>query len=466
MKRKILIYDKNRESLDFLNDFFQDQKQYTASFFTNIKDLRRELSNHGPKVLIAGSPTCLERLKPSNPDYTVIATLSKDQLTKGLSSIINNNVEHYLSPPYQKFDLEHKLKIVFRKAESLVDICQEKKDLEVISEFTYLLSSTLDPQEVLFIIVKKLGEIIPVTRCSILSVDYSKSRVANVISSFENPTVENLKLDLKKYPEIRKALATKKPVVIRDAIRDPLMKDVKDTIKPLGIKSIIVVPILFRSEVIGTLFLRTSRKTHVFTEREIRICKEIANASANALNNAFLFHEMVSERAKLEKLAITDFLTGIYNIRYLYHRFEDEFSRAVRYKSPLSCIMLDIDHFKRINDTYGHRTGDIVLREFANLIKAHTRKSDVFARYGGEEFIILLPLSDMKAALAEARRIKKMVQQHKFKALKPGAKITISLGISSYPNRKVNIQDDLINLADNALMEAKSGGRNRVVVSK
>ncbi len=466
MKKQVFIYDKDRESLNFLGDFFNGHKNFSASFFNNVKDLRNKINKISPEVLIAGSPACLDRLKPLNSDYTVIATLSEKELTKGLRSVINNDVEHYISPPYQKYDLEHKLKILSRKTERLSDICQEKKDLEIISEFTHLLSSTLDPQEVLFIIVKKLGEIIPVTRCSILSVDYSQSKTANVISSFENPTLENLRLDLAKYPEIRKALSTKKPVIIKDAMKDPLMKEVRETIKPLGIKSIVVVPILFRSEVIGTLFLRTSRKTYVFNDREIRLCQEVAGASANALNNAFLFHEMVSERARLEKLAITDFLTGVYNIRYLYHRLEEEFSRAVRYKAPLSCIMLDIDHFKRINDTYGHRTGDIVLREFATLIKKHTRKSDVFARYGGEEFIILLPVSDAGAAVNESRRIKKLVKEYLFSALKRGERITVSMGVSSYPNRKVKVQDELISLADSALLDAKTAGRDRIVVSK
>jgi len=465
--KTIFVYEKDRESTEFLEGYFKGHKQYRVRFFTKYKDLRKRLSAETPDAFIVGSPVCLDILKPGPAiSQNVIAALSKKNLPKGLRCVVNNGVEHYLYPPYQKYDLEYKLKIIENKSEYMKTIFQEKKDVEAISGITHLLSSTLDPQEILYMIVKRLSEIIPVTRCSILSVDFSGSRTADVVSTFEDPSIEDLTLDLDKYPEIRKAISTKKAVVVRDATRDPLMKGVREIIKPLDVRSIVVIPVLFRSEVIGTLFLRTSRRAHVFTDREIRLCQGVANASANALNNAFLFHKVQSERAKLEKLAITDFLTGIYNIRYLYHRLEDEFSRAVRYKSPLSCVMLDIDHFKKINDTYGHRTGDIVLREFSGMVKKHVRKSDVFARYGGEEFIMILPLTDLKGAMTEARRISRVVKEHRFAPLKPGDAITVSLGVSSYPNRKIKIQDDLISLADDALMQAKLGGRDRIVVNK
>lgn len=465
--KTIFIYEKDRDSIEFLDEFFRGHKLYRARLFTKFKDIKKQLAGETPDAFIVGSPACLDILKPGPAlNQNIIAALSKRNLPKGLRSVVNNGVEHYLYPPYQKYDLEYKLRIIQNKSEYMRTIFQEKKDVEAISGIAHLLSSTLDPQEILYMIVKRLSEIIPVTRCSILSVDYSGSRTADVVSTFEDPSIEDLTLDLDKYPEIRKALSTKKAVVVRDAIKDPLMKDVRDIIKPLDVRSIVVIPVLFRSEVIGTLFLRTSRRAHVFSDREIKLCQGVANASANALNNAFLFHRVQSERARLEKLAITDFLTGIYNIRYLYHRLEDEFSRAVRYKSPLSCVMLDIDHFKRINDTYGHRTGDIVLREFSGMVKKHVRKSDVFARYGGEEFIMILPLTDLKGAMTEARRISRVVKEHRFAALKQDDAITVSVGVSTYPNRKIKIQDDLISLADDALMRAKTGGRDKIVVNR
>jgi len=341
----------------------------------------------------------------------------------------------------------------------------KKRDLEAIVELSYLISSTLDPGEVLYFVVKKLSEMIEVSRCSVISIGFGEKRYAHVVSSFEDPHISDIKLDLKKYPEIKKALISRKPIVIQDAMEDSIMKSVRSAIAPLGIRSIVVIPIIYRDEIIGTLFLRTSRVRSAFTKREINLCNAIANISANVLYNAFLFEKLENEKARLERLAITDYLTGVYNIRYFYHRLEEEFSRAERYGHPISCIMLDIDHFKKINDTYGHRMGDMVLREFAQLVRRHVRKSDVFARYGGEEFIVLLPQTPLDGAEKEAGRLRTFIREHRFKGIGK-ERITSSIGISCWPVHDIHTHDDLITLADTALFEAKSSGRDRIAVSR
>jgi two-component system cell cycle response regulator len=124
--------------------------------------------------------------------------------------------------------------------------------------------------------------------------------------------------------------------------------------------------------------------------------------------------------------------------------------------------MLDIDRFKDVNDIYGHKVGDQVLREFATSLKKHSRNSDVLARYGGEEFILLLPETSPEGAAAEAERIRIHVQDQHFKSLGDGRTITVSIGISSYPHPRIKTHDDLISCADTALYAAKNTGRNRV----
>jgi two-component system cell cycle response regulator len=458
----IIVYEKDRDSLGFLTDFFADNKGYSAEFISNLREIKKRLRNTPPDALITGSPSCVDKIgRFKDTPCPVIAMVSKD-VTGGIRGVVDNEIEHYLLAPYHRGDLAYRLKLVTRKRGLLEKVRQGKKDAEAVADLTYIISSTLDPQRVLYLIVKKLSELIPVSRCSILSLDLGDAARATVVSSFENPSIKHLELDLVKYPEIRKALRTRKPVVVKDARSDPLMNRVRSTIEPLGVRSIVVVPVIFRSEVIGTLFLRTSSDSRHFSDREVRLCKRIASAAANALYNAFLYEEVRAEREELQKLAITDFLTGVYNIRYLYHRLDDEFGRAIRYGQPLSCLMMDIDHFKTINDTYGHRTGDRVLREFAELIRGLTRKSDVFARYGGEEFIMLLPHTPMKGALSEGRRVAEAVRRHRFKGIKDTIKM--SVGVACFPDRRIKTQDDLIRLADDGLMKAKKGGRDRVAV--
>jgi len=462
MKKQVFIYDKNKESIAFLKNFFKGHRSYSATFFASIDELRKKLKPNPPYAVIAGSPAFIDRLIPREPALPVIAMVSRD-IAKGMRSVVRNDVEYYLLAPYTAEDLEYKLKVAGRRSDLFAAVHQEKEDLEAVADLTYSLTSTLDPEEVLYLIVRKISDIIPVSRCSILSVGFGEDRYARVISTFESHQIKHITLDISKYPEIEKALRTRQAVVVRDALSDPLMKKVRKIIEPLGIKSIVVIPIIFRDEVIGTLFLRTSRKGHVFTEREVRLCQRIAESSANALNNAFLYERVKTERAELKKLAITDFLTGVYNVRYFYHRLSDEFSRAQRYNTDLSCIMFDIDFFKKVNDTYGHRTGDIVLREFAMLVKAHVRQSDVLARYGGEEFILLLPHTDREGAISEAERLSDAVRKHRFRGINPAERITMSTGVATFPDKRIKTQDILINFADDALMKAKHGGRDRIV---
>ena len=304
-----------------------------------------------------------------------------------------------------------------------------------------------------------------VTRSSIIRVDWL-NKSAFVVASHEDPNIAGLRLNLKKYPEILAALSSKETVLISDISKDPLMKKVRDIIMPLGIKSILVIPIIFHEKVIGTLFLRTSRTSRAFNAAEIQLLDTIAKTSANALYNAFLFEQLEDEKTRLEKLAITDYLTGLYNVRYFYQRIIEEFNRSERYILPVSCLMLDIDHFKKINDLYGHKIGDTVLQEFSRLLKRFSRKSDVLARYGGEEFIILLPQTSMKGAFAEAERMRLSIRNHKFKSLKNKKGITVSIGISCAPHPKIKTHDELISLADDALFEAKKSGRDKVMMYK
>jgi diguanylate cyclase (GGDEF)-like protein len=463
MKKELIIYETDKEVLKFLRAFFKEKKDYAPLFVRKDHNtLKKILSRENPDALMISSPEGLRDLDFASVKCPIIALISRN-LAKGLSSVVQSDVDCYLLSPFFKEELDHKLKVLIDRKNWIERLYEKNEDIYALMELASLASSTLNPKEVLFLIVKKISEIIRVTRCSMISINPMNNRYADVVSSFEDPKITNLRIDLRNYPEIRRALSLKKMVVVKDAPKDPLMKEVKNIITPLGIRSIVVIPVIFRDEVIGTLLLRTSRKSHTFTKREINLLIALANASANALYNAFLYERLGKEKVKLEKLAITDYLTGIYNIRYLYNRLEEEFSRAHRYALPLSCIMLDIDHFKRINDNYGHRIGDLVLREFAQLVKRHTRKSDLFARYGGEEFILLLPQTPLKGALVEARRLAEIIRRYRFKPLQEDHGFTVSFGISSSPHREIKNYDDLIQSADDALFRAKEKGRDQII---
>jgi len=165
---------------------------------------------------------------------------------------------------------------------------------------------------------------------------------------------------------------------------------------------------------------------------------------------------------KVEILAVTDPLTELYNRRYFEMMLEKEFNRTRRYQSPTSCLMIDIDYFKSINDDYGHRVGDIVIKEVASVIKNCIRDSDTLARWGGEEYVVLLPETTKENAHIIATRINKAVASHKFSNIHK--QITVSIGIACIPDPEIDTADKIIFKADIALYEAKGKGRNRVEV--
>lgn len=176
-----------------------------------------------------------------------------------------------------------------------------------------------------------------------------------------------------------------------------------------------------------------------------------------------LYEALQEKNRQLRELANRDGLTGLYNHRYFQDQLAKDFSRALRYHESLSVVIFDIDHFKRLNDTYGHQAGDAVLKEVGSLVSSLTRDSDLAARYGGEEFVLILNHAPPEVAVEVAERLRRTVENHAFLIDdKTVLKITISAGCASFPHGRFSEPKELIESADKALYAAKQAGRNRV----
>ncbi len=169
------------------------------------------------------------------------------------------------------------------------------------------------------------------------------------------------------------------------------------------------------------------------------------------------------QEATLERMAMTDALTGLPNRRYLFERLDLEMGRAVRYERPLALIIVDIDHFKRVNDIHGHRFGDFVLTEAARVLRNNLRESDVVARYGGEEFAVLLPETNVEQAEAVAEKLRGAFAERELRERDAAVALTISAGVAATSVLAVEDGETLVARADAALYEAKRQGRDRVV---
>ena len=233
-------------------------------------------------------------------------------------------------------------------------------------------------------------------------------------------------------------------------------------VQPGAIASVALLPLMRQGELIGSLHFGSADPDRYRAGCATDFLERLAQIIAICLESA-----LTQERLKLAGL--TDGLTGVQNRRYFEHRCLVEVSQARRYRHPLACMFLDIDKFKRVNDGYGHQTGDEVLRRVAHVIQSQLRAGDTIARYGGEEFVVLLPRSELHHSRQIAERIRRSIEDAQIEA--PSGqliKVTLSIGLSMLPAAPTSepqstLAEGLVAAADQALYQAKNGGRNRVV---
>ena len=229
------------------------------------------------------------------------------------------------------------------------------------------------------------------------------------------------------------------------------------------LRSVALLPMERRGMLTGSLNFG-SRDPERFTRAHASdFLSRMANVGAVCLENAV-------NRERLVLSGLTDALTELYNRRYLTRRLEEELARAQRYAQPLSCLFADVDHFKRINDTYGHAAGDEVLRELAARLRGHLRPSDVAVRFGGEEFALLLPQTALREAGRIAERIRCMVNSEPVRTRAGLVPVTVSIGVAqarpAIGQRRDAVGNALLAAADAALYQAKEQGRDCVVLDR
>lgn len=379
----------------------------------------------------------------------------KEEIILGLKA----GADDYITKPVCIPEVISRVNAHLRTTDFYVDL--EHGDLLFLLQLTEHISALRNPMAILRLIVEMTAKFIEVSRCSIIGVKNDNEATVKASSDYEGD--DEFPIDLDKYPEVKKSLETKEVTVVNDIRNDPIMAPVKEQVASLDCNSIVVVPIIKKESVIGTFFLRTAASNkYSITPRINKLCQLIANISSNALENAILFETMQTTSEYFEEMAIRDSLTKLYNHRHFFSRLEEEFARSQRYDYPLSLIFFDIDDFKKVNDVFGHSSGDGVLKKIGDIIKAQVRNSDIAARYGGEEFTLILPNTSSDRAYDLADRLSAVIRQHDFAGLK-GHQITISVGVATYRDGNFEAAGHLVELADKAMYQAKKQGKNTIV---
>lgn len=247
---------------------------------------------------------------------------------------------------------------------------------------------------------------------------------------------------------------TKKPLILNDYLSFQRAMPASIT---TGLNATLDVPLLRGRELIGVLGVGHHQPAPKFTRDDERLLTIFARQATVAIVNARLY-------ADTQLAARTDGLTGLNNRRHLFEIAGTEYERARRYHRPFSILILDVDHFKQVNDRYGHRVGDQVLHSIARQCLASLRTTDVIGRYGGEEFAILLPETELASALDVAKRLRAFIADHATHTARGDVASTISIGISEMKHSDRTTLDKLFEQADDALFKAKNAGRNRISI--
>jgi two-component system, cell cycle response regulator len=370
----------------------------------------------------------------------------------------------FIPKPFRVRELLARVRAHLRVGRELNQAKAEARSRSEMMDILQEVTASLKPDEIYQILVRRVAQGLKISRCSIILATPGEQS-GTVVAAYENPTLRSLGVDLRRYPEIRHALETGEVVLVQDVATDPLFESARTEWESQGrdlpCRSAIAMRFSLKDQPAGVFFLRTTGEDVPLNQSDVQFAEQVISAAVAALEKAYDLESAVTGQAKLRYLAETDPLTNLYNRRALTEKLEQEMDRAARYATMLTCMMIDIDNFKQINDTYGHLVGDMILRQLSALLKREQRSPDIVARYGGEEFVVLLPETNSTESRNFAERILKRVASHDFGEPGRAVRVTISIGLASYPDERITDGRSLLELADNHLYRAKSEGRNR-----
>jgi len=325
---------------------------------------------------------------------------------------------------------------------------------ETLRDSIAAINSTLDYDEVLDLILKNLGRVVQSDASSIALIDESNNVRVKHARGYDQFNIQEYILSIQvpadHFPNWKAVLQDRQMLMVSDTEADPNWVSLPVT---AWIRSYVCAPIINQNQVIGILNL-DSATPNFFQPHHAERLIAFADQAAIAIEKARLFRET-------QRLAITDGLTGVFNHRRLMELAGSELNRSQRYGRKLAAILFDIDHFKQINDQFGHQAGDLALREITRLCRSSIRESDILGRYGGEEFLIITPETGEIEAMEIAERLRQNLEKHQITGEFGVMKLTISLGVVCCEPGMALSLSEFIFRADQALYQAKNKGRNR-----
>lgn len=332
------------------------------------------------------------------------------------------------------------------------------QELAIFNDVAKALTSSLNLDSILQTIMDKMAEFFQPDTWSLLMVDEQKDELYFAIAVGD--AAETLKTVRLKVGEGIAGWVARNgdSLIVPDVYNDPRFSKRIDEMTKWKTRSIICVPLQSKHRVLGVIQL-INCSMESFGEQEMFFLHALCDYAAIAIDNARAVE-------KIQELTITDDCTGLYNARHLYKTLEAEVYRSARFGYEFSVVFLDLDHFKMVNDTYGHLIGSKLLQEIGFKIKSQLRLIDYAFRYGGDEFVILLPQTEKNSALVVAKRIQEMMRNTRFLA-EEGLNLSIrgSMGLATYPE-DAKSSHEIIRQADEMMYMVKNSTRDNIAVAQ
>lgn len=325
---------------------------------------------------------------------------------------------------------------------------RRQEELKLVNSVSAATSATLNLDRILSSAVRSVADGLHADRCSIgiLDDDQSRIEIAAEYRVDDRPTSVGARLPLGSGTILSRVVSERRPIASDDVLADHRFADVRSEMLQLGVRGTAIVPLIAGGRVIGTLSVNSSSQPRHFTGDEVAVLETVANQLALGVRNARLY-------GRAKDRANEDSLTGLYNHRFLHERLEYELLRAKRAGHPLAIALFDLNNFKMFNDTFGHQSGDEVLRVVATTLGMCLRGTDIAGRYGGDEFLVILPQADEAGAKMLLSRMKRRLEEQS-KAGFPPVPIEVAAGIAVFPRDGAN-KRDLIAFADQAMYSEK-----------
>lgn len=428
-----------------------------ASLDETLRQLRAVDNGRDVPVIVAG-------LAHSDEAARTLGTLADDWLPKPLR--VGELLARVGAQLRARTEVRAMRQALERRDEELQraldDIAATRQLVEILNEVT----SDLTAAEIYRVLARRIARALDLRHCSIV-LGSAEDAVGIVVATYDDPSITDLQVRIERYPELERALQTGRPVLVGDVMHDPMFADVRELWKREGrtppVRSVLTIPFTLDRRRAGVFFLRTERGERTLSAEDADFAEIVIRAAVAAIRRAQALDSTRADNRRLEELATTDSLTRLMNRRALLERLSVEVDRARRFKSQLSLLMVDLDHFKSVNDQHGHLVGDAILRQMGTLLAGVVRTIDVVARYGGEEFVLILPETATEGAVVFAERLRERVNEHRFELdAERTLHLTCSVGVATFPTPFVASTEDLFARADEALYRAKSGGRNQV----